>query len=133
MQTSPAEQMALQRATHELERPLQTLEERLSALGGALRDRDSDRIETEAQALHRALAAAVDQFGRARRHGPIPAPLRHRLMRAGAQVAAQRESLARATASLDRAMEVLMPSPATGIYSAAGASARQASSGEARA
>lgn len=133
MQTSPAEILALQRATQELERPLVSLEERLSALGGALRDRDSDRIETEAQALHRALAVAVDHFGRARRHGPIPAPLRHRLMLAGAQVAAQRESLARATASLDRAMEVLMPAPAPGVYSAAGASERQARNGEARA
>jgi methylase of polypeptide subunit release factors len=136
MQTSAAEMLALQRATEELERPVAALEERLQALSLALRERDADRIETEAAALHRALATAVDQFGRAARHGAIPVPLRHRLMAAGAQVAAQREVLARATASLDRAMEVLLPAPSTsrhGVYSAAGAAVRATHSGETQA
>jgi hypothetical protein len=79
------------------------------------------------------LAGAVDQFGRAARHGPIPAPLRRRLMHAGAQVAAQREVLARATASLDRAIDVLLPAPAPGVYSAAGAASRTSHSGEVQA
>ena len=39
---------------------------------------------------------------------------------ASGQVAAQRESLARATAALDRAIEVLMPSDAPGLYSSIG-------------
>jgi hypothetical protein len=136
MHHSAAELLALQRASDELERPLHTLEERLHALSMALRERDAERIETEAAALHRALAGAVDQFGRATRHGPIPAPLRRRLMAAGAQVAAQREVLARATASLDRAIDVLLPAPATGLpglYSAAGASGRLPHSGKAQA
>lgn len=136
MQTSAAEMLALQRATEELERPVAALEERLQALAAALRERDADRIEAEAAALHRVLAGAVDQFGRAARHGPIPAPLRQRLMAAGAQVAAQREVLARATAALDRAMDVLLPTPGTarhGVYSAAGAASRSLHSGEAQA
>lgn len=130
MYSSPAEMQALQRLTQELERPMVALEERIAALGEALRQRDADRIESEAAALHRALAGAVDQFGRAKRQGPIPAPLRHRLMKAGAQVAAQREVLARATASLDRAIDVLLPAPAPGVYSAAGASERPGHTGQ---
>jgi len=133
MQSSPAELLALQRAIEELERPMATLEERLSALAAALCERDADAIEREAQALHRALAGAVDQVGRAARHGPIPAPLRTRLMSAGAQVAAQREALARATASLDRAIDVLLPAPAAGVYSSAGASDRPHNGGSAQA
>jgi hypothetical protein len=134
MQTSAAEMQALQRATQELEAPMVSLEERLAGLSTALRTRDADRIESEAAALHRALASAVDQFGRATRRGPIPAPLRQRLMLAGAQVAAQREALARATASLDRAIDVLLPTaPVSGVYSSGGAADRAKRTGETRA
>ena len=59
MQSNPVEMQALQRAALELEPPLTALEERLAALASALRERDSQRIEAEATALHRALAAAV--------------------------------------------------------------------------
>ncbi|GAB4117460.1 MAG: hypothetical protein Fur0014_19020 [Rubrivivax sp.] len=120
MISSAAEMQALQRLEQELERPLAALEERVGALGEALRERDAARIESEAAALHRALAGAVDQFGRAARQGPIPGPLRRRLMAASAQVAAQREALARATASLDRAIDVLLPGQDRGVYSTAG-------------
>jgi hypothetical protein len=48
--------------------------------------------------------------------------LRERLKLAGGLVASQRESLARATAALDRAMDVLMPRErAASVYSAGGA------------
>ncbi len=133
MPTPSAGLLALERAAQELERPLATLEERLAALAEALRDRDAARIEHEAGALHRALAAAVDQFGRATRHGPIPAPLRRRLMHAGAQVAAQREILARATASLDRAIDVLLPPSAPTVYAVGGLAERQTHSGQTQA
>jgi hypothetical protein len=43
---------------------------------------------------------------------------------AGGQVAAQREALARATASLDRAIDVLMPNERAGLYSALGTAQR---------
>jgi hypothetical protein len=123
MHRSHDEWLAVQQAS-ELERPLGDVEHRLSALAAALRDRDAGLIETEAAALHRALAAAVDGFGRAARQGPIPPPLRHRLMAATGQVAAQREVLARATASLDRAIDILLPAPTPGIYAADGAPER---------
>jgi hypothetical protein len=123
MQTTAAELQALQRAS-ELERPLNLVEERLGALAAALRERDAALIEAEAAALHRALAAAVDGFGRAAHQGPIPGALRQRLMAATGQVAAQREVLARATASLDRAIDVLLPSPSPGIYAPDGATER---------
>lgn len=93
-----------------LEELLNDVDSRLSGLGDALRLRDSVAIESQAQALHQALAHAVDGFTRqARAGGNIPSPLRNRLARASGQVAAQRESLARATFALDRAIELLMP------------------------
>jgi hypothetical protein len=48
--------------------------------------------------------------------------MRRRLARASAQVASQRETLARATAALDRAIDVLMPesAPVGGLYGARG-------------
>lgn len=53
---------------------------------------------------------------------PVPArcpALRDRLMRASGLVASQRESLARATAALDRAIDVLMPRSApASVYGA---------------
>jgi len=60
----------------------------------------------------------------------VPPALRQRLALAGSQVAAQRESLARATAALDRAIDVLMPAPpAAAVYGQAGITERAASSG----
>ena len=108
----------------ELEAALAAVESYLSALGAALLDRDSAAIDIHAGELHRALARAVDHFSHAARQGTLPPPLRQRLMRASSQVAAQRESFARATAALDRAIDVLMPREGPGLYSAKGASER---------
>jgi hypothetical protein len=113
----------------ELEAALSAVEIRLHALGVALLERNSADIELHSSELHRALARAVDHFSRAAHHGALPAPLRQRLMRASSQVAAQRESFARATAALDRAIDVLLPREPTGVYSAQGAAERPASSG----
>lgn len=124
MISSAAEMKALQRAA-ELERPLQALEDRLDALRRALQQQDADAVAGAAAELHLALAAAMDHFTRAARSGGVPPLLRQRLAQAGGQVAAQREALARATASLDRAIELLLPR-AAGIgnlgaaYAAAG-------------
>jgi hypothetical protein len=99
------------------------VERQLAALSTALREHDSHGVETEAARLHAALAAAVEHFSRAAREGGVPPVLRHRLALAGGQVAAQREALARATAAMDRAIDVLLP-PATGgtaaLYGARG-------------
>lgn len=109
----------------ELEVALASVECALAALGEALRSRDSTAIDLHATELHRALAKAVDQFSRAARSGGVPQALRHRLANAGGQVAAQRESLARATAALDRAIDVLMPrTGGEALYSSVGAAGR---------
>jgi hypothetical protein len=93
-----------------LEDAVGAIESRLSSLGSALRDRDARAIETHSQELQRALAGAVQRFSQAaRRPGGVSPQLRQRLAMASGQVAAQRESLARATAALDRAIDVLMP------------------------
>ena len=108
----------------ELEVRLAAVETRLVALGNALRARDSAGIDLHAAELHRALASAVSQFSDAARSGPLPPALRNRLATASGQVAAQRESLARATAALDRAIEVLLPRDGVALYSPGGAADR---------
>jgi len=110
--------------TPELEDSLSAVEARLAALGTALRARDAAAIDTEATELQRALARAVDRFAVAARHGTLPPALRQRLVTASGRVAAERESLARATAALDRAIDVLMPRDAVTVYSAQGGAAR---------
>ncbi len=107
-----------------LEETLAAVESRLAALGDALLARDAAAIDRQATELHRALARAVDHFSTAARSGSVPPVLRRRLASASGQVAAQRESLARATAALDRAIEVLMPRDAPGLYSSIGAQDR---------
>lgn len=129
MMISPLEIQALEGAA-QLEQPLADVEAHLSALGDALRDRDPAAIASEAAELHRSLAAAIDQFGQVARTGSVPAPLRHRLALAGGKVAAHREALARATASLDRAIDVLLPAAAGKVYCAAGTADRPTSAGE---
>lgn len=93
----------------ELETALSAVESQLASLGESLRSNDAAAIDHHATELHRALARAVDRFANAARAGSVPRSLRERLKLAGGQVAVQRESLARATAALDRAMDVLMP------------------------
>lgn len=107
-------------ATVDLEPPLQRIEAGLASLGAALRNGDTQEIELQASALHRALAEAVDRFALAARAGHVPQDLRRRLAQAGGQVAAQRETLARATAALDRAIDALLPREAADVYGAPG-------------
>ncbi|MFT3666483.1 hypothetical protein [Piscinibacter sp.] len=107
-----------------LDAALTAVEERLAALGDALRARDSAAIEQQADELHRALSGAVAQFGQAAKRGPITPALRQRLARTSGLVAAQRESLSRATAALDRAMDVLLPREAASVYSPQGCAER---------
>ncbi len=114
-----------------LEEAVATIEARLAALGTALRDRDALAIEAEAQALQRAFTSAMHRFTAAARSASgVPLPLRRRLAVARGQVAAQRETLARANAAVERAMNVLLPAdwPAP-AYAADGARARQNTTG----
>ena len=119
-QADPAARPAL----HPLEPLLADVEQRLGALADAQRERDIPDIALRADALHRALANAVDSFVRAAQHGGVPEAMRLRLARASGQLARHREALSRATASLDRAIDVLMPgaAPAGQIYLASGLS-----------
>jgi hypothetical protein len=106
----------------ELEPLVALVELQLGALTDSLRERDVQAVELQARELHRALARAVERFMFAARHGGVPEPMRLRLSRASAQLARQRESMARATAALDRAIDVLMPgnAPAGKVYAANG-------------
>lgn len=112
----------------DLEPLLVAIEHRLGDLARAMQADDANQVETAADALHRALSHAASHFAHAARQGGVPAPLRRRFAAAGAQVAVQRESLARATAALDRAMDALMPGMGTrpaAIYSSHGTASRE--------
>jgi hypothetical protein len=115
----------------ELETSLAAVEQRLGALSHALREQNVKAIEQQAGELHHALAVAVQRFAHAARSGGVPPPLRNRLARATAQMALQRESLARATAALDRAIDVLMSGIAgsTPVHSPASGAERGRGSG----
>ena len=136
MLSSPAEQNAL-RLTADLEVALTAVESRLAELADALKRHDADATESASAALHRALILAVDRSTQAARNGGMPPALRRRLAMAGGQVAALREAIARATVSLDKSIEILLPEAAhaaqTPVYGAQGNPWRAASSGVAKA
>ena len=135
MLSSPAEQHAL-RQTTDLESALTAVEARLAELAEALKNRDADSTEMASTALHRALTLAVDHSTRAARNGGMPPALRRRLAMAGGQVAALREAIARASVSLDKSIEILLPEAGTAqapVYGAQGNPWRASSSGVAEA
>lgn len=135
MLSSPAEQQAL-RDTVDLEAALATVETLIAQLGQALSEHDPAATETASAALHRALGQAVDRATRAARHGGMPPALRRRLAACGGQVAALREAVARASVSLDKALEILLPGAGTAranVYGADGQAARTSTGGIAQA
>jgi hypothetical protein len=116
--------------TTEIEHSVDQLALRVSALGDALRGQRTESIAAEAAQLQRMLNAAVEPL----RRGQLPPHVRQRLALAAGQVAAQRESLARASAALGRAIDVLLPAAAPqGAYSAAGLPQRPQGGGVLRA
>ncbi len=130
MQYSSAEMAAVQAQAglskdQDLDPLVTQVEQRLQALADALRSRDAPAVELHASELHHDLARAVEACMHQARHGGVPAAMRLRLAQAGAMIAHQREMMARATAALDRAIDVLMPGEATGLYSALGKSERK--------
>jgi ABC-type transporter Mla subunit MlaD len=117
-------------ADHSLEATLSLVEGHLASLNTALCERNLDAIGQHGHDLQRALTQAVDRFSLAAKQGSVPEALRRRLAHASATVAAQRESLARATAALDRAIDVLMPRPGTGgVYARDGSTERAMTGG----
>ncbi len=109
----------------DLEQPLLEVEGHLNQLGEALLHRDLAAVEQHAADLHGALAEAVETFRAAARVGALPPQLRNRLVLAGGRMAAQRESLSRASVALDRAIDVLMPADAGDVYGASGKAERR--------
>lgn len=129
MITSQTELFAVSRVS-ELEPAVSRLERNLADMAGAMGRQDAQGIEQAAQLLQRSLAQAVADFQRAARNGGVPPELRRRLILAAGQVAAQREALARATASMDRAIEVLLPGAHhSSVYGAQGAALRNSGYG----
>lgn len=122
-QPSPAVNAGGAVSDYELEALLQRVEQQLDDLQAALGARDMRCIELHAGELQRTLTQAIERFRQAARRGGAALELRRRLALAGAQVAAQRDALARATAALDRAIDVLMPTSSAPMYSASGAHA----------
>jgi hypothetical protein len=120
-------------ALGELEAVLQRVEQHLDDLQAALSARDMPCIELHAAELQRALTNAMERFMQAARRGGSPLLLRRRLALASAQVASQRDALARATAALDRAIDVLMPGSMPALYSASGTAQHQRSAGSLKA
>jgi hypothetical protein len=116
----------------ELEGSVARVESCLAALQASLREQDPAALEQASQLLRQALAASVDTFRRAAKGQAVPSAMRQRLATASATIAAQREALARATVSLDQAIDVLLPDAAAS-YAASGRAARNASSGWIRA
>jgi len=108
-----------------LESALGAVELRIAALGDSLTRPDPQATELAANELRAALGSAMSHFAQVARSGIVPPVLRRRLALASAQMAAQREALARATSALDQAMDILMPraTPAA-VYTPYGASAR---------
>jgi plasmid stabilization system protein ParE len=124
---SSAEELRALRTVARLEPSVSLLEQRLADLAASLGQRDAEAIDEAAANLQRALAGSIAEFQRAARDGGgIPPQLRQRLILAGGQVATLREAVARATRSLDRAIDVLLPgNTVQGLYGAAGGSVRQ--------
>ena len=105
----------------DLDESLQRLEHHLDDLQASLSARDLPGIEQHAAALQRALSQAATRITHAARSAQPPLVLRRRLGEASVRVAAQRDALARATATLERAMHLLMPPADSALYSASGA------------
>lgn len=125
MLTSPVDTHAPAGTTHSLESSVSALELGLQNLGEALMARDAHGIDQASDRLQRALIAALSNFQQAAREGHVPPELRRRLVSAGGHIAAQRDAVARAAASLDRAIDILLPDTRVpSLYEAHGASHR---------
>lgn len=106
------------------------LEAALALVQQALSQRDAAALEQHAGRVQLLMGRAIAQGQAQSRQGVLQPVLRQRLAIAGGQMAAQRELLGRATAALDRAIDVLMPAPPIALYGQGGKTLRQRSSGE---
>lgn len=109
-------------------RRLEQIELRLRGLSDALRGTDAAALDEAAIALRKALGQAIGDLRPAVTDSGISATLRNRILLAEAEVTAQREALARATAALERAIGLLLPNTAA-AYEASGSGQRPPSLG----
>lgn len=106
---------------------LAAIELQLLALTGSLQARDAQGVEASAQRLATAVEASAPLL---RAAGALPPGTNDRITQAMGRVTAQREALARATASVERAMAVLWPAGSDpAVYSASGYAQRAPSVG----
>lgn len=88
------------------------IDEHLSALEAALVAQDASVIEAASARLHACLGDALSAFQQVPQQGQdaLPPPLRQRLLQLQARVSSQQGLAARALASVDRTLQVLLPS-----------------------
>lgn len=109
----------IDRPSQPLEAVMQSLEAQLESLAQAMRERDSAAIAECSVRLQRSLQQAMPVLRSATAQGGgLPDGLQPRLAKLQGAVAAQRESLARASAAVQRAMNVLMPAAPAVVYAA---------------
>ncbi|MBH9553536.1 hypothetical protein [Inhella gelatinilytica] len=113
-------------APRSIEGLLSDLESALAGVHEALVQRDADALERHSVSVQRLMAHALAGA----RQQAWSTQERQRLARAGAQMAAQRVSLSRATAALDRALDTLMPREPLGLYGESGRELKRRSSGD---
>jgi hypothetical protein len=93
-----------------LDEAIAQIEAHVAALGAALRERDAGALEAATQTLQRTLAASMRRLdSAARAAGGLPLPMQRRVALLNGQIAAHREQLARAGASLERGLALLAP------------------------
>ncbi len=116
-------------APSEADSALLKLEQKLQLVSAALREADAPALEAAVLQLQAELLRLAQRLNAPGRRGRVlPADLRQRLVQASAEVTAQREALARASATMNRAMQVLMPASPV-AYGAQGADVRPTSTG----
>lgn len=106
-------------APDSLESAILTVERHLQSLAQALLDRDGPAVADRSTDLQRALQRTLSLSSGPRR-AALPPALSRRLKGMAAEVAAQRESLGRASAALHRAMNVLLPAAPSDVYAEPG-------------
>jgi hypothetical protein len=105
---------------------LAAVEDAVAALGDTFVRNDADALAAAADHLQASLRAAMTEFAQVARRGTMSAETRQRFAKVAGRVTAQREALFRATATVDQALEILIPRPLAdaSTYSAQGTGPR---------
>lgn len=100
------------------------VEDHLTSLEAAFASGDAHAIEQQSLALQRSLADSLAAFRKAEDSGvhPLQADLFRRLKLAQARIQAQQVAVHRATASIDRTLNILFPREENSTYGSLGQS-----------